>query len=144
MKRVVFIFILFGVIYSCKTTLVNYKGQKVIRNYCELNNKINDTVILSGTYSIFMEYTDFILEEKSNCFYSIDLNFSEIELNRKFERKLTKISNTVDCLNMTLKGVFNTGDKNGYGHLGNNNSELIVFEVINYGKGKCEKPRVVE
>jgi hypothetical protein len=42
---------------------------------------------------------------------------------------------------MTLKGVFKNEKKEGYGHLGTNNSELIVLEVINHGKGRCEKPK---
>ncbi len=130
------------VFYSCKSSLKFHRGEKVIYNSCVLKEKINDTVVLSGNYFGCMEGYSFVLDDL-NCSkkYLMDLDFESITVGKKLNKRFDELfGGCVTSMNMILKGVFITGSKEGYGHLGENNSKLIVIEVIDFGKVEKRNP----
>ena len=126
--------------YSCKSQVAYYEGEKIIKKPCELNSRINDTIIVSGIYSGCMEYTSFNLLQNDDCYndFEIDLNFDTVEISKNLETKLYKIQDCATSMKMTLKGVLEKNKSKKYGHLGTNNAELKVVEFINVGKVKYD------
>lgn len=134
---------LFLMLQSCKSNAAFYNKQKIITGSCELNNKINDTVIIKGIYSECVEYSSFRAIKKDSCtkHFSMSLNFDQIELPKRFYKTLSKLEFCNQTIEMTLQGILKNNDPNGYGHLGTNNAELIVLKILDYGKIKIQEPK---
>ncbi len=118
--------------------MIYFENEKVITKACELNNRINDTIIISGVYSQCMEYTGFNALDKDSCQekFDMELNFEQIEFPKDLLNKFNEIQGCTGTIKMTLKGILKTDSEIGYGHLGSNNAELIVQKVIDFGKVK--------
>ena len=121
---------------SCKSTGVYHNDEKIITTGCELNKRINDTVLISGIYSNCMEYSSFNVIEKASCYdlYDMDLDLNLIEFTPKLEKRFNEMQGCGVSMKMILKGILRKDSKADYGHLGTNNSLLEVIEVIDYGK----------
>ena len=121
--------------------MIFYQNAKVITKACELNNRINDTVVISGIYSNCMEYSSFNLITKDNCYdqFDMDLNLNEVEFTPELDKRFDKIQGCGVSMKMILKGVLRKDTNAEYGHLGTNNSQLEVLEFVDYGKVKYHK-----
>ncbi|WP_158319151.1 hypothetical protein [Aequorivita sinensis] len=89
-----------------------------------------------------MEYTGFQTLDKDSCQeqFDMDLNFEQIEFPKDLLNKFYEIQGCTGTIKMTLKGILKNDSKDGYGHLGSNNAELIIQKVIDFGKVKYIKP----
>lgn len=118
-----------------------YQNVKVITKACELNNRINDTVVVSGIYSNCMEYSSFDLIEKDNCYdqFDMDLNLNEVEFTPELDKRFDEMQGCGVSMKMVLKGILRKDSNAEYGHLGTNNSQLEVLEFVDYGKVKYHK-----
>ena len=121
--------------------MIYYENTKVITKACELNNRINDTVVISGIYSNCMEYSSFDLVEKDNCYelFNMDLNLNEVEFTPELDKRFDKMQGCGVSMKMILKGILRKDINSDYGHLGTNNSLLEVLEIVEYGKVKHHK-----
>lgn len=128
--QIVFSLLLLGCANSKNVT---YKNE-IIKS-CELQNYINDTIIVRGFYSECVEYSSFYLVKKDKCrdSFNMDLHFSN---NSNFDDYRKDFNQIVGCnqfVELTLKGIARNSIKQ-YGHLGSNNSEFEVIEILNFGK----------
>jgi len=119
---------------SCKSKAIFYENDTVLTKACELNNRINDTIIIKGVYSQCMEYSGFSAIKKDSCQenYYIYLNFDQITFPKDLLNKFYQIQGCNGTIKMTLKGILENDSEIGYGHLGSNNAELIVQKVIDF------------
>lgn len=126
---------------SCKSKLNYYQNRKVIKEACELNFHIKDTVVVGGIYSNCMEYSSFNLIEKDNCYDKFDmhLNFDKVTFTQEQRIRYYEMQGCMKSMKMILKGVLIQDEKSEYGHLGSNNSELEVLEIVYFGKVKSSK-----
>ena len=123
-------------LFSCKLKLTYYQGAKVISKACELHNKINDTVVVRGFYSRCMEYDSFNLMEKDGCYddFDLELNFNKLDFSTKFDKRFDKMQGCGVSMKMVLKGVLEKDSLARYGHLGTNNAQLHLLEIVNFGR----------
>ncbi|MDN3593472.1 hypothetical protein [Zunongwangia endophytica] len=130
------------ILISCKSGLNYYENQKIITKSCELEKLINTSVVVQGVYYECMEYNGFQTSDKGSCKEKFDiyLNFEQIEIPENLLDKFYQIHGCTGTIKMTIKGILKNDSENGYGHLGSNNSELIVQKVIDFGKVKYIKP----
>lgn len=119
----------------------SFQVQKPITKSCDLNDKINDTIIVAGTYSVCMEYSSFYLLEKNKCDseFNMSLGFNQARFTNKIENRLDKMDGCGVSLKLTIKGIFRKEKDANYGHLGSNSAEFEVLEFIKYGKVKSKK-----
>ncbi|MCA0133915.1 hypothetical protein [Winogradskyella alexanderae] len=91
-----------------------------------------------------MEYSSFNLIEKDNCYnlFDMDLNLNAVEFTPELDKRFDKMQGCGVSMEMILKGVLRKEENALYGHLGTNNSQLIVFEFVKYGKVKYHKLKV--
>jgi hypothetical protein len=139
MKKIIRIGILFTLIFiSCKSSRTFYQNQKIIVKACDLNNRINDTIVVSGIYSNCMEYSSFNLIENDTCYekFNMDLNLNNVELSSKLKKRFNDMLGCEVSMRMILKGVLRKNTNTEYGHLGTNNAEFEVLKFLNYGKVK--------
>jgi hypothetical protein len=129
------------ILISCKSGLNYYENQKVITKSCELNNRINDTIVIEGVYYQCMEYTGFRTLDKDSCQdqFDMNLNFQQIEFPKDLLNRFYEIQGCTGTIKITIKGTLKNDSEIGYGHLGSNNAELIVQKVIDFGKVKYIK-----
>lgn len=106
-------------------------------NSCDLQTSLNDTIILRGLYSRCVEYSSFHLKNKDACRDSFDLalNFNSTINFEDFKGQFDQLAGCNQRVELTLRGIARN-DKNQYGHLGTNNSEFEVLEILNFGKIK--------
>ncbi len=118
-----------------------YQNEKIITRACELNNRINDTIVVSGIYSNCMEYSSFNLLEKDSCYekFDMDLNLNEVEFTKELDKRLDEMQGCGVSMKMVLKGILRKEPNTEYGHLGTNNAEFEVLEFVDYGKVKHHK-----
>lgn len=126
---------------SCKSKMTFHQNIKVITKACELNKRINDTIVVSGIYSNCMEYSSFNLIEKDNCYeqFDMDLNLNNVEFTPELDKRFDEMQGCGVSMEMILKGVLQKDSNIEYGHLGTNNSQLEVLEFVDYGKVKYHK-----
>ena len=116
---------------SCKAS----KNQNYITYPCELNNHINDTITISGYYSSCMsEYRGFDLLKKDNCSdnFTLDLDFNNVR-NAKLTDKINQMQGCTPKIKMILKGILKKEANIEYGHLGTNDAEFKVLEILYLG-----------
>ena len=130
------------IICSCKSKATSYQNKIIITKSCDLNNVINDTITIRGVYYNCMEYSGFKTLKKDSCQenFDMDLNFNQIEFPKDLLEKIYKIEGCTANINMTLNGILKNNNVNGYGHLGSNNSEIIVLNVLEVGKLRYIRP----
>lgn len=118
-----------------------YQNQKVIVHACEINNRINDTIVISGIYSNCMEYSSFSPIEKDSCYhqFDMDLNLNRVEFTSQLDKRFNEMQGCGVSMKMILKGILRKDNSTDYGHLGTNNSQLEVLEFVEYGKVKYHK-----
>jgi len=121
---------------SCNSKAFFHKNDKVLTKACELNNRINDTIIIKGIYSQCMEYSVFKPIKKDSCQenYYINLNFDQTVFPKDLLNKFYQIQGCNGTIKMTLKGILKNESEIGYGHLGSNNTEMIIQKVIDFGE----------
>jgi hypothetical protein len=114
-----------------------FKEEKVpIVEFCNLIDYQNEIVISEFNYSGFLEYWSMYGPNKcENHEYYTDLNTWEYYENmpEKF-RKLFSNQKSHEVLRIKAKGIFNSGNTDGYGHLGSYTSEFLVIEILEVRK----------
>jgi len=127
-----FLIIILTSFLSCKTS----KNQNYITYPCDLNNHLNDTITISGYYfSCMHEYTGFDLLKKDNCSdnYTLDLNFNNVD-SEELTEKLNQMQGCTPKIKMKLKGILKKEAGNEYGHLGSNDAEFEILDIIYLGE----------
>ena len=117
---------------SCR----GYKNENYITYPCELNNHLNDTITISGYYSICMsEYTAFDLFKKDNCSddFTLDLDFSKLN-SEKLTEKINQMQGCNTKMKMIIRGILKKEADREYGHLSTNDAEFKVLEILYLGK----------
>lgn len=127
---------------GCSSTRTTSSANNIISKSCDINEVLNDTLIIEGVYSTCMEYSSFQTIKKDGCFedYKMELNLSEEHIKKTILKKVYDMYACNATRKMVVKG-FVRKEKEGYGHLGTNNAEITVIEVIRldnieYGKVK--------
>lgn len=124
------------IIFGCANSKKTYFKNEIVKS-CDLNLHLNDTVIVTGTYSKCMEYNSFYLKKRDECkeLYNMDLRFSENSNYTDFKVNFQKLTGCNQYVELTLKGIIRKQKKH-YGHLGTNNAEFDVLEILVFGKVK--------
>ncbi|NLR91388.1 hypothetical protein [Flammeovirga agarivorans] len=124
---------------SIQLTAQNFKK---ITTSCDLNYHEGDTLTIKGKFSSCMEYSSFETIKTDSCSssFQMELNFNEISENQKLTSNFHKLSGRCGgYFNLTLTGILKKESKNGYGHLGTNNTEFVVIAVEKIGNLKFSK-----
>ena len=127
---------------GCGSTKTISSTNNVVSKSCDLNDLLNDTLIIDGIYSTCMEYSSFQTIKKDDCIedYKMELNLSEEYIKKSILKNIYDMYACNATRRMVVKGIVRK-EKGGYGHLGTNNAEITVVEVIRlddikYGKVK--------
>ncbi|TMU55532.1 hypothetical protein [Flagellimonas algicola] len=126
---------------SCKLTNDSVQNQNVIYEACELADKINDTIVVRGTYSTCMEYSSFNPVKSDECYdaFDMDLRFNQAHFTKEVEARLDEMYGCGVSIKLTLRGILRKEKDRKYGHLGSNTAEFDVLDFIEYGKVKFKK-----
>lgn len=116
---------------NCSTKKAALMGAHVIQKSCDLNDLQNDTVIIEGIYASCMEYSSFQTIKNDECYadFSMELELSREHINDATRRKIFDMHGCNASRKMIVKGFLRKG-KGRFGHLGSNNAELTVFEIL--------------
>ena len=131
-SQVLFCLIIFGCANSKKT----YFKNETVKS-CDLSLRLSDTIVVTGIYSKCMEYNSFYLKKSDKCkdLYNMDLRFSKNSNYADFKVDFQKLIGCNQYVELTLKGIVRK-QKKQYGHLGTNNAEFEVLEILAFGKVK--------
>lgn len=139
MLRYSLIVICTGLLLSCNTSKnssVTYRDNIPAVSFCDLPLYKGKQVYLKCYYSGIDEYWSLknIKPGDCNSKLSVDLQFTgynPFNPPEKFETVFREASENYNTyLLIEAVGIFENGNKNGYGHLGSNNSRFIVSELI--------------
>lgn len=103
---------------------------------CDLPNYQNQEVILKCTYSGVDEYWSLHSLQSTHCSdkLKVELDFRDDydSLAPSTKEAFTTVYNNYwnSYLTIEAKGMYETGNKNGYGHLGTNKSRFIVTKIM--------------
>jgi hypothetical protein len=116
---------------GCNSTKTVITNENIITKSCALNGLLNDTIVIDGVYSTCMEYSSFQTIKKDDCFseYKMELNLSEKHIKTSIRKKVYDMVACNASRRMVVKGIVSK-DKLNYGHLGTNNAEITVIEII--------------
>lgn len=140
MQRLLFIVII-STLIGCKTGKTNlaetYRDSIPVVSFCDLPKYKGQRVYLKSYYSGIDEYWSLKSTEKRKCdsTLTVDLQFSGYSPflpPKKFEDVFTKVVENYHNSYLLLEavGMFENDRKEGYGHLGSNNSRFIVSELV--------------
>ncbi len=122
------------IIVGCSTTRnAELSNSGEIKKSCELYQHLNDTVVIRGYYhTLGGEYQFFSLIETDSCREDFNMhvdlsNCSNVEEYSPYFHQLGSVNLFMD---ITMKGVLKK--ERNYGHLGSNNSEFIVMEILEF------------
>ena len=140
MRSVLLMTVVISIFGSCQSIRKRSNQIQLINSSCDLQDRVNDTIVVSGSYSRCMEYSRFNTLKNDSCSANsnIELDWKQVGTNHKLYRKINKI-NEFGCggsIKMILKGVLKKGKLHGYGHAGSNDMELEVIEVMKLGRVK--------
>lgn len=140
MSRLLLIIIVETII-GCKTGQANltetYRDSIPIVSFCDLPKYQGQKVYLKSYYSGIDEYWSLKSIEKRKCnpALSVDLQFAGYNPflpPQQFEEVFTEVHERYHNSFLLLEavGVFENDRKEGYGHLGSNNSRFVVSEIV--------------
>jgi len=138
MRKVLISIICFLTVISCRTgkTLSNqtYKDSIPIIDFCDLPDYKGRQVYIKCNYSGVDEYWG-LGQKKCKSKISVNLEFSgdnPFREPKEFENVFREVHDNYynSYLEIEAVGVFETDRKNGYGHLGSNNSRFVVYKLI--------------
>ncbi len=142
MIKLLFTTIFSSFLLSCKTTehaskLEFFRDNIPIITFCDLPKFAGKSVYLTGYYSGIDEYWSLKNTKKKACNskLTVDLQFAgynPFNPPEKFEKVFREAYENYHDTYLLIKavGVFKQDGKNGYGHLGSNNSQFVVSEII--------------
>ena len=135
-KQTVFLISCSVLLNSCSTAN-HFISKDVIIKSCDLKAHLNDTIIVHGTYSKCVEYESFQLIKNDSCrdSFNMHLIFSDLKILQPEFKKLQGCNQFVE---LRMKGIVRK-DMQSYGHLGSNNAEFEVLELIEFGEIKTQK-----
>lgn len=118
---------------SCSTAN-HFMSKDVINKSCDLKALLNDTIIVHGTYSKCVEYESFQLIKNDSCrdSFNMHLIFSDLKI---LQTEFKKLQGCNQFIELGMKGIVRK-DLQSYGHLGSNNAEFEVLEIIEFGEIK--------
>ncbi len=121
---------------SCSTAN-HFMSKDVITKACDLKTHLNDTIIVHGTYSKCVEYESFQLIKNDSCrdSFNMHLIFSDLKI---LQTEFKKLQGCNQIIELRMKGIVRK-DLQSYGHLGSNNAEFEVLEIIEFGEIKTRK-----
>jgi len=133
--------ILGGFLVSCHSTSLTsnetFRDSIPTINFCDLPKYTGKQVYLKAYYSGIDEYWSLTDPRKQNCnpALTVDLQFTGTNpymTPKEFENVFLKVTNNYQnsYLLLELIGKFENDRKEGYGHLGHNNSRFVVTEII--------------
>jgi hypothetical protein len=112
-----------------QVTKTSYNGHPLV-DFCNLPNYQNKEVFTRAIYSGVMEYWS--LSSLSECKngFQVDLDFLDYAgIPEKFKNIFNK-NQSFKRIIIEAVGIFETGRKEGYGHLGSNNSRFLVSKLV--------------
>lgn len=136
-RRYIFFSLVVTCLLSCKTKQILFPPMVIsaydLSDFCALSGKQNQTVYTSGMYNGVEEYWGLSSRNNDCKEQSAELVIPEnvivqpkfAKLIRAVHRKYWKKYLIIDAI-----GIFKTGNKYGYGHLGHNQSEFVVEKIV--------------
>jgi hypothetical protein len=101
-------------------------------DFCDLPNYKGKKVRITCIYTGFQEYWSIMPFKEGKCEkeYSVDLfiDVYKTDIQGKFSQQFNKIQDFGSLL-ITMTGVFETGKKEGYGHLGSHNAQFTADKL---------------
>lgn len=122
---------------SCSTAN-HFMSKDAITKACDLKTHLNDTIIVHGTYSKCVEYESFQLIKNDSCRDSFNMQLVFNDNNKSHHADLEKVQGCNQFVEICIKGIVRK-DLQSYGHLGSNNAEFEVLEIIEFGEIKTRK-----
>jgi len=122
------IIFLSGCSQSKKSTRTSYNGFPFV-DFCDLPNYQNKKIFTKAIYSGVMEYWSLSSPGKCKNGYQVDLDLPYDDIPKKFRNVFNK-SQSFKYIIIEAVGIFETGRKEGYGHLGSNNSRFLISELV--------------
>lgn len=126
-----------ALLISCSTAN-HFISKDAITKACDLKTHLNDTIIVHGTYSKCVEYESFQLIKNDSCRDSFNMQLVFNDNNNSHHSDLEKVQGCNQFVEICIKGIVRK-DKQSYGHLGTNNAEFEVLELIEFGEIKTRK-----
>jgi len=133
------IFTILFTLFSCSPKIGHspktFEGLPVV-DLCDLPKYQNQEVYLKCTYSGVDEYWSLGSLKSNRCSneMKVELDFRDDydSIPAKTKKALNTVYNSYwnSYLKIEAKGVYETGDKDGYGHLGTNKSRFVVSKVV--------------
>jgi hypothetical protein len=140
MIRFLFCYCCFFYFLSCSTphkilAAKYFRDSIPIISFCDLPKYKGQKVYLQSKYAGIDEYWSlFPVDKKCKEKISVELEFKEgigyipTQYQNLFDSVYSSYWNTYLLINAV--GIFDNDNKNGYGHLGSNNSRFVVLEII--------------
>ncbi|WP_158825581.1 hypothetical protein [Mucilaginibacter lacusdianchii] len=134
-------------LFSCSSLKKEYSiqassGVPVI-SFCDLPNYQNKQVYLKFAYSGMEEYWAIYPINPDLCAreLKVELDFEEEKLPSKIGKAFAKVHRHYwnSYLIIEAIGIYETGKKGGYGHLGSNNSRFLVQKIKKISLAKKSK-----
>lgn len=109
------------------------RQESVITKSCDLNKRLNDTLIIEGIYSSCMEYSFFQTMEEDQCSadYKMELELPDEGLDEVLVNKIYAMQACNASRRLKVRGIVEKSQQ-GYGHLNSNNSRIGVLEILEY------------
>lgn len=102
--------------------------------FCDLSSHAGEVVRVTCSYSGVEEYWSLGKADKEKCDNEYKVNLGIPNRNiipEKFQKKFAEVGKSYwdRYLVMTIVGVFETGQKSGYGYKGSNNAQFNVHKI---------------
>ena len=125
---------------GCTSTKPVITSGSVITKSCDLNGLLNDTILIDGVLSTCMEYSSFQTIKKDDCIseYKMEFNLSERHIEKSIRKEIYDMNACNASRRILVKGIVRKDDLD-YGHLGTNNTEITVIDIIRLGDIKYGK-----
>ncbi len=111
-----------------KSLNIKYKNLPHIE-YCDLPSYQNQSVVLTAKYAGMMEY--WALKPVKKCDMDLNVDFDTRNYYYKMPEKFKKrLNENANGYLIEAVGTYETGNEEGYGHLGFNKSRFLVTELL--------------
>ena len=124
------IIFLVGCSQKPQKTSTSYKGLPLIE-FCSIPNHERKEVFTRAFYSGIIEYWSLSSPTKCKNGFQVylDINDHYDKVPENFKNVFNK-SESFKYIIIEAVGIFETGRKSGYGHLGSNNARFLVSELV--------------
>ncbi|RWU05026.1 hypothetical protein [Pedobacter chitinilyticus] len=129
------LFLLSVVLFGCSTHLKDSINEQKALDICDLPEYQDKKTRLIATYSGVDEYWSLnsVRQKKCSNDFTIDLDFDDnYDLPNHFRNLMRKVHSSYwnTYLLIDAIGIYETGKKGGYGHLGYNKARFRIVKVL--------------